>query len=313
MNVCTINARSLLSDAQLIELEEEARQIKFDVIGLAEVRRKGNGAVSRPNGNYFYFSGSNTHPQGGVGFYVTSKWLKRVVSFKCVSPRIAQLKLKISARTNLRIIQVHAPHSGYDDAAYTDFLDKLTDVLNGDKSTFTVVMGDFNAVVGKRKPGEYSVGNFGYGARNNRGQAVVDFCENNSLKIISTFFKKRKGKKWTWRSPNGATRNEIDLVLGSKQTITRNIDVLNHFKTGSDHRLVRCKIELRDSRLWARRRTISGRTMINKALYSAAIRSNGLNQAESYESVIKLVKMAMDMSTEFEEPRPVLSSSVTDL
>ncbi|MFH4982539.1 hypothetical protein AB6A40_009248, partial [Gnathostoma spinigerum] len=39
-NVCTFNERTLLPDAQLIELEEEARQIKFDVIGLAEVRRK---------------------------------------------------------------------------------------------------------------------------------------------------------------------------------------------------------------------------------------------------------------------------------
>ncbi len=197
MNICTFNARSLLSDGQLLEFEEEARQIKFDVIGLAEVRRKGKGAIKRPNGNGFYFNGNDTCSVGGVGFYIASNWLNRVVSFESFSPRIAQLKLKISARNTLRLIQVHAPHCGHSDAEYTDFLDGLTDIINRERSTYTIVMGDFNAMVGQRKPGELSMGNFGYGTRNDRGQTIVDFCKNNSLKVASTFFKKRKGRKWT--------------------------------------------------------------------------------------------------------------------
>ena len=95
----------------------------------------------------------------------------------------------------MRPIQIYAPHGGQSNEEYTQFLDDLTAVVNEERSTFTVVMGDFNAIVGARIPGEQSVGNFGLGTRNPRGQQLVDFCENNRMKITNTFFKKRHGKK----------------------------------------------------------------------------------------------------------------------
>ena len=41
LTIGTYNARSLLSDDRLLELELELDNIKWDIIGLCEVRRKG--------------------------------------------------------------------------------------------------------------------------------------------------------------------------------------------------------------------------------------------------------------------------------
>ena len=50
------------------------------------------------------------------------------------------------------------------------------------------VMGDMNAKVGKEKYGSV-VGRYGLGERNERGTPLINFCEENKLVIMNTFFK----------------------------------------------------------------------------------------------------------------------------
>lgn len=59
---------------------------------------------------------------------------------------------------------------------------------------------------------------------------------------MNTFFKKNPNRKWTWISPDGRTRNEIDFILANRNYIIQDVNVLNKFHTGSDHRLVRTKL-----------------------------------------------------------------------
>uniref|UniRef100_A0A914V7V2 Endonuclease/exonuclease/phosphatase domain-containing protein n=1 Tax=Plectus sambesii TaxID=2011161 RepID=A0A914V7V2_9BILA len=44
--------------------------------------------------------------------------------------------------------KIHAPHAGNPDATYDDFLNELADLLRAWRSTTTIVLGDFNAVIG---------------------------------------------------------------------------------------------------------------------------------------------------------------------
>ncbi|CAG9117622.1 unnamed protein product [Plutella xylostella] len=52
-----------------------------------------------------------------------------------------------------------------------------------------------------------------------------------SLKVVQ--------RKWTWASPDGRTKNEKDFIMTDKRHIFRDVPVINRFKTGSDHRLLR--------------------------------------------------------------------------
>ena len=111
------------------------------------------------------------------------------------------------------------------------------------QTQYTVVMGDFNAKVGKKQVGEQAIGNYGIDSRNARGEMLVEFAERNRLRIMNTFFRKRSNRKWTWKSPNGETRNEIDFILSADPSIVQDVEVLGKVKC-SDHRLVRSRISL---------------------------------------------------------------------
>uniref|UniRef100_A0A914W6H3 Endonuclease/exonuclease/phosphatase domain-containing protein n=1 Tax=Plectus sambesii TaxID=2011161 RepID=A0A914W6H3_9BILA len=114
-------------------------------------------------------------------------------------------------------------------------------------ATHTIIMGNFNARVGQQTAEEQAIGQFGHGERNEQGQMLVDFCEARKIVISNMLFKKGNRWKGTWRSANGEMLNEIDFILSSCQEILTDASVLNKFTTGSDHHLVRARINMRGS------------------------------------------------------------------
>uniref|UniRef100_A0A914UST4 Reverse transcriptase domain-containing protein n=1 Tax=Plectus sambesii TaxID=2011161 RepID=A0A914UST4_9BILA len=109
-------------------------------------------------------------------------------------------------------------------------------------------MGDFNAKVGRRQDEETFIGPFG-GDRNERGERLAAMAESRRLFIANTFFQKRAGRRWTWISPNGEMKNEINFILTNRLQIVQDVTVIGKaFSTGSDHRLVRARIIL-DSKM----------------------------------------------------------------
>ena len=93
-------------------------------------------------------------------------------------------------------------------------------------------MGDFNAEDGSGN--EECVGQFGYGNRNERGEELVNFATAHRLKVMSSFFKKRRNRKWTWRSPNYEALNEIAYILTDQPQIFTNVEVVNRVNVGRE-------------------------------------------------------------------------------
>ena len=46
-------------------------------------------------------------------------------------------------------------------------------------------------------------GKFGLGMRNEAGQRLIEFYQENTLVIANTLFKQHKGILYTWTSPDG--------------------------------------------------------------------------------------------------------------
>ncbi|XP_030746569.1 uncharacterized protein LOC115875286 [Sitophilus oryzae] len=80
----------------------------------------------------------------------------------------------------------------------------------------TIIIGDFNAKIGRGVEGD-SIGAYGLGERNGRGDRLVQFCVENNLLIANTFFKQHPRRLYTWRSPadreKKIVRNQIDFIL----------------------------------------------------------------------------------------------------
>ena len=59
-------------------------------------------------------------------------------------------------------------------------------------------------------------GKFGLGVQNEAGQRLIDFYQKNTLVIANTLFQQRKRWLFTWTSPDGQYRNQIDIFFEAK-------------------------------------------------------------------------------------------------
>ena len=59
-------------------------------------------------------------------------------------------------------------------------------------------------------------GKFVLGIWNEAGQRLIEFCQGKALVIANTLFQQHKRRLYTWTSPNGQHRNQIDYILCSK-------------------------------------------------------------------------------------------------
>lgn len=245
MYIATYNTLSLLSEERLTELEYELENIKWDIVGLSEVRRRGEQLVTLKSGHSFYYVGEDNSSVGGTGFLIHKRHRTNIVSLKKISTRVICLVLKFNTRYNIKIIQTYAPTSNHTDEEVEVFYDDIRDALSGQKTHYTILCGDFNAKMGKRlNDAEFSLGSHGLEGRNDRGDTLLDFLLQNNLFQMNSFFPKRQNKRWTWRSPNGQTKNEIDFIITDKKYIVKDVSVLNKISTGSDHRIVRAKLTI---------------------------------------------------------------------
>ena len=103
---------------------------------------------------------------------------------------------------NIRVIQVYAPTSNTEEAEVEWFYD-LQDLSElTPKKDVLFITGDRNAKVGSQEtPGV--TGKFGLGMRNEAGQRLIEFCQENALVIANTLFQHHKRRLYTWTSPDG--------------------------------------------------------------------------------------------------------------
>ena len=58
---------------------------------------------------------------------------------------------------------------------------------------------------------------FGLGVQNEAGQRLTEFYQENALVIANTLFQQHKRRLYTWTSPDGQYRNQIDSILCSQR------------------------------------------------------------------------------------------------
>ena len=107
-------------------------------------------------------------------------------------------------------------------------------------------IGDWNAKVGSQETPEVT-GKFGLGMRNEAGQRLIEFSQEYALVIANTLFQQHKRRLYTWTSPDGQHRNQIDYILCS-QRWRRSIQSTKTrpgADCGSDHELLITKFRLK--------------------------------------------------------------------
>ena len=115
------------------------------------------------------------------------------------------------------VIQVYTPTSNAEEAEVERFYEDLQDLLElTPQKDVLFIIRDWNAKAGSQEiPGV--TGKFGLGIRNEAGQRLIEFCQENALVIENTLFQQHKRRVYTWTSPDGQCRNQFDYILCSQR------------------------------------------------------------------------------------------------
>uniref|UniRef100_A0A0K0D0H9 Endo/exonuclease/phosphatase domain-containing protein n=1 Tax=Angiostrongylus cantonensis TaxID=6313 RepID=A0A0K0D0H9_ANGCA len=95
VTICTYNACTLASESSIEDLLMQARVIRYDVIGLAETRRRYPfNAVYNSGEELFLETTCDSRGVGGVGVLVNTSLSMKIDSFEHLTTRIGRLLLK---------------------------------------------------------------------------------------------------------------------------------------------------------------------------------------------------------------------------
>ena len=147
---------------------------------------------------------------------------------------------------NITVIQVYAPTSNSEEAEVEWFYEDLQDLpeLTPEKDVLFNI-GDWNAKIGSQEtPGV--TGKFGLGVQNEAGHRLIEFCQENALVIANTLFQQHKRRLYTWTSPDGQHRNQIDIICNQRwRSSKQSAKTRPEADCGSDHELLITKFRLK--------------------------------------------------------------------
>lgn len=214
LSVATWNVKTLCQAGKLANAESEMYRMKWDILGMSEVRWKGEGVIDTSNGNKLFYSGGDL-TQHGVAILVAEENKNMVKSFLPISERIMLIKLN-GQPVDINLIQIYAPTADKSEEELEEFYADLKKVKKHMKEhEVNVYMGDWNAKVGEEKVLNVT-GSYGLGSRNERGTRFIEFCQENNLVITNTCFKLPYRRLYTWKSPQDqigkVVRNQIDYI-----------------------------------------------------------------------------------------------------
>ncbi|XP_008482566.1 craniofacial development protein 2-like [Diaphorina citri] len=253
LKIATWNVRSLVGDGRLENTLKEMTRMKINILGISDTqwRDSGNFATNNGESKIYHSSIDSAGHRYGVAIIVDKEIDQCVTGFIPISDRVMMLSIS-STEGVINVIQVYAPTVDKPDEDVEAFYDDIKTVLKTTKRhDITIILGDFNAKVGNIIV-DGCTGAFGLGIRNERGDRLIEFCQNEEMVLTNTTFKLPKRRLYTWKSPadgiNGnIVRNQIDYILIRKRfrNSVKSVKTYPGADVSSDHNPVIAEIKIK--------------------------------------------------------------------
>ncbi|KAK6737190.1 hypothetical protein RB195_019716 [Necator americanus] len=191
--MCTFNARTVSTDADLHALLGAAERIKFHVIALQETKCT-RSDVRQMNGGTLVIREEKVPSRnvGGVGFVVHPSVVHLVDSHETLSPRLAILRLRPLRQKSISIINCYSPTSAADDSELDAFYEELEKVIRNEKSFYKFVIRDFNG-----KPGKATEEGYRIRDTDEIGSSLAGLLSAARLFQRNSLFMRKNHPRWT--------------------------------------------------------------------------------------------------------------------
>ncbi|KAK6743480.1 hypothetical protein RB195_010630 [Necator americanus] len=135
LRLCTYNAGTVSTDADLHALLGATERIKFHVIALQETKCR-RSDVRQMNDGTLVIRGEKVPSRNVGGFVVHPSVVYLVDSHEILSPRLAILRLRPLRQKSISIIYCYSPTSAADDSELDAFYEELEEVVRNEKSFY---------------------------------------------------------------------------------------------------------------------------------------------------------------------------------
>ena len=255
--ILTLNCRTLLDDARLIDLDAALTEKNIAMCALQETRR--DGFFTTSSSNYAIFTFGECSGRSGVGFAIHKRFAHLIISTRGVPETDGRLMvvdlLLHDANYPTQLICAYSPTNTSPAATRNKFYSQLETVTTSN----SWLLGDFNARVGRRLSADSDA--FGsvpsktvgpWSLKNDltpnaNGSMLLHVASSYNLRHVSSHFRMRDSKRWTWRHPRYRSRAVIDhiFVPVSHMRFFSRCYVPSDFSLSSDHRPVICELNFR--------------------------------------------------------------------
>ena len=213
------------------------KKINIKIASITETKKKLQGTKDTKNYSVIY-SGvkQNIRAQSGVMMWIHKSISKTVEYYKFWNDRIIEVRLKIN-RGYMTVLAIYAPEEGRREES-EEFYQKLQEIVDKiNKNDYVLLMGDFNARIGKQRVDKV-IGTNGESTVNVNGKMLTDFCLFNEYRIMNSFFKHKDIHKFTWHGRD--TKSIIDYTIsnGKMVNIIKDVRTYRGAELDTDHYLL---------------------------------------------------------------------------
>ena len=198
-----------MNQGELEVVKQAMARVNINILVISEL--KWTRMVNLTQKTIIYYCGQESLRRNGVATTVNKRVQNVVLGCNLKNNRMISIHSQ-GKPFNITVIQVYAPTSNTEEAEVEQFCEDLQDFLEvTPKKDVLYIIGDWNVKVGSQEtPGV--TGKFGLGMQNEAGQ-IIEFCQENALVIANTLLQQHKRRLYTWTSPDGQHRNQIDYIL----------------------------------------------------------------------------------------------------
>ncbi|XP_063898002.1 craniofacial development protein 2-like [Helicoverpa armigera] len=253
-NVRTLidNDGNLCPERKTAVVARELARYNVDVAALSETRLADQGELEEIGGGYTFFWKGRPQSErrlAGVGFAIKSTIVKKLPECpQYISDRIITLRLHLPNDNYLNVISVYAPTMSNEDSVKDQFYEELSQCLTSIRSSEQILLlGDFNARVGRDSESWPGVIGNNVGNMNSNGQLLLTLCAQFDLTITNTLFRLRDKFKTTWMHPRSKHWHLLDYAITRRRDISQVhiTRVMRGAHCWTDHRLLVTKLRLR--------------------------------------------------------------------
>ena len=242
-----LNIQTLSDDIKLDLTLQECHRANLDVICFQEVRRLNTGSLTH-HGFSFYWSGLRRHKKHGVAIAIRKCNYITIESIHNINARIMAIDLMVRG-FKVRVISCYAPTLYTSLSTKQSFYKDLSMLSKADGKRKVIIQGDFNAEFQISRThscfdGSRSNSEEGMNQTNENCMLYLQYCQNNNLCILNTWYDHPLHHRVTWHHPDSTTKKVYDYSLCRSWLKRFILDVrVRNSYFNSDHRLLVTKLQ----------------------------------------------------------------------